>query len=158
MVRLADLSEFERNHLLERAGQAPRFDSDPWAAGPPLKRRRVALVSTAGLHRREDRPFDGGAGATEYRAIPGNARVADLVMSHVSVNFDRSGYRADTNVVFPLDRLRELASDGAIGSVADFHYSFMGAVWPPTRFEPAARELAGLLKRDGVDAAVLLPV
>lgn len=158
MVRLADLSDFERNHLLERAGQAPRFDSDPWAPGPPLNRRRVALVSTAGLHRREDRPFDGSAGATEYRVIPQHARVADLLMSHVSVNFDRSGYRADANVVFPLERLRELAGDGTIGAVADFHYSFMGAVWPPTRLEQTARELALLLKRDCVDAAVLLPV
>jgi D-proline reductase (dithiol) PrdB len=127
-------------------------------AGPPLRQRRVALISTAGLHGRGDRPFDGGAGATEYRVIPGDARTADLVMSHISVNFDRSGFRTDPNVVFPLDRLKELAAEEQIGSVADFHYSFMGAPWPPTRFEPKARELAPLLERDGVDAAVLLPV
>jgi len=60
--------------------------------------------------------------------------------------------------VLPLDRLKELAAQGVIGSVADFHYSFMGAPWPSTRFEPKARELAGLLKKDKVDAAVLLPV
>jgi D-proline reductase (dithiol) PrdB len=60
--------------------------------------------------------------------------------------------------VLPLDRLRELAAEGAIGSVADVHYSFMGAPWPSTRFEPKARELAALLARDRVDAAVLIPV
>jgi D-proline reductase (dithiol) PrdB len=54
--------------------------------------------------------------------------------------------------------LRELAAEGVIGSVADFHYSFMGAPFPPTRFEAKAREIAGLLRRDGVDAAVLMPV
>jgi len=53
--------------------------------------------------------------------------------------------------------LREVA-ERAIGSVADFHYSFMGAPWPSTRFEPKARELASLLARDRVDAAVLIPV
>ena len=40
--------------------------------------------------------------------IPGDASAADLVMSHASVNFDRSGFQSDWNVVFPLDRLRDL--------------------------------------------------
>jgi D-proline reductase (dithiol) PrdB len=158
MARLKDLPEWEREHLLHLRNEAPRFDGTPWKDGPPLRQRRVALISTAGLHRRGDRPFTGGAGATEYRVIPADATAADLVMSHISVNFDRSGFRQDLNVVLPLDRLRELAAEGAIGSVADFHYSFMGAPWPSTRFEPKARELAGLLARDRVDAAVLIPV
>jgi D-proline reductase (dithiol) PrdB len=158
MARLTDLPEWEREHLLHLSKDAPRFGSQPWAGGPPLAQRRVALVSTAGLHRRGDRPFDGAAGATEYRVIPADTSGADLIMSHVSVNFDRSGFRADPNVVLPLDRLRELAADGTIGSIADYHYSFMGAPWPSTRFEPRARELATLLKRDRVDAVVLLPV
>lgn len=158
MARLADLPEWDREHLLALRDKAPRFEHQPAVAGPPTSRRRVALISTAGLHRREDRPFAAGAGATEYRVIPGDTPAGDLVMSHVSVNFDRSGFRRDLNVVFPIDRLRELAEVGEIGSVAAFHYSFMGATFPPTRFEPKARELAGLLHRDGVDAAVLLPV
>jgi D-proline reductase (dithiol) PrdB len=54
----------------------------------------------------------------------------------------------------PLDRLRELAADGVIGSVAQTHYSFMGAA-DPVRMELHARELSGHLKRDKV-AAVLL--
>jgi D-proline reductase (dithiol) PrdB len=44
-----------------------------------------------------------------------------------------------------------------IGSVADTHYSFMGAA-EPDLIEPHARELAGRLKRDGVDSVVLAPV
>ena len=51
-------------------------------------------------------------------------------MSHISTNFDRTGFQQDINVVFPVDRLRELAARGTIGSVADFHYSFMGATAP----------------------------
>lgn len=158
MARLAELPEWEREHLLHLRDSAPRFAVKHWVGGPALSRRRVALVSTAGLHRRDDRPFGGGVSATEYRVIPSDADSADLVMSHISVNFDRSGFRRDPNLVFPLDRLKELADDGTIGSVADFHYSFMGAPFPPTQFEPRARELAGLLKRDKVDAAVLIPV
>ena len=158
MARLSDLPEWGRDHLLHLRYQAPRLAGRPWVKGPPLNQRRVALVSTAGLHRRDDRPFGGGASATEYRVIPSDTPSASLVMGHISVNFDRSGFRQDPNLVFPLDRLQELAADGTIGSVADYHYSFMGAPFPPTQFEPKARELVGLLARDHVDAAILIPV
>ena len=72
-------------------------------------------------------------------------------------NFDRTGFQQDWNVVFPLDRLRELAEAGIIGSLADFHYSFMGAT-DPRRMEPSGRRLASLLKDDHVDSALLVPV
>lgn len=78
-------------------------------------------------------------------------------MSHVSSNFDRVGFRQDWNVVFPLDRLREFAAAGLIGSLADSHYSFMGAT-DPAAMESSARKLAGRLARAGVDAALLVPV
>ena len=78
-------------------------------------------------------------------------------MSHVSTNFDRSGFQQDLNVVFPLDRLKELAVQGLISSAAAFHYSFMGAV-DPKEFESSTRKLAALLKKDGVNALLLVPV
>jgi hypothetical protein len=76
---------------------------------------------------------------------------------HISINFDRTGFQEDWNVVFPLDRLNDLAAEGAVGSVADRHYSFMGAT-DPVQMEPYARELAGRLKEDAVSAAILPPV
>jgi D-proline reductase (dithiol) PrdB len=78
-------------------------------------------------------------------------------MSHQSVNFDRTGYQEDHNVAFPIDRLNELAHRGVIGSVARHHYSFMGAT-QIRALEGKARELAGLLKADSVDAVLLTPV
>jgi D-proline reductase (dithiol) PrdB len=110
------------------------------------------------LHLRSDSPFGAGGAPTDYRVIPGDVASSDLVMSHLSVNFDRSGFQEDWNVVFPLGSLRSLAEEGVIGSVAAFHYSFMGAVSPVTRYEPRARELAALLKNDHVDAVLLSPV
>ncbi|MEK7353230.1 MAG: glycine/sarcosine/betaine reductase selenoprotein B family protein [Chloroflexota bacterium] len=154
MVRLEKLSEEERKHLEE--AKCPTFDTQPWVTGPPLSQRRVALVSAAGIHRRNDRPFT-RATDTYYRVIPGNVKGSELVMTHLSINFDRSGFQQDWNVIFPVDRLRELAEDGVIGSVADFHYSFMGA-HEPMDMEKQAREVAGLLKKDKVDAVLLLPV
>jgi D-proline reductase (dithiol) PrdB len=79
-------------------------------------------------------------------------------MTHSSVNFDRTGFQQDTNVVFPIDRLREMETAGEIGSVARFHYSVMGAGWLPHEIEPTAKELAGLLKEDAVNAVLLSPV
>ena len=78
-------------------------------------------------------------------------------MSHISINYDRTGFQEDWNIVFPLDRLNELAAEGEIGSVAATHYSFMGAT-DPVQMEPYARELAGRLKQDKVDAVILSPV
>lgn len=156
MVRLADLPEWERKHMVDKIPALPDFGLSPWAAGGPLSTRRVALVTTAGIHRRGDRPFS-AQGRDDYRVIPSDAAAADLVMSQYSVNFDRTGFQQDLNVVFPVDRLRELAEEGVIGSVASFHYSFMGAS-DPAGMEAEARHVAGLLKDDGVTAALLLPI
>ena len=121
-----------------------------------MNMRRVAIVSTAGLHLRADRPFTFEPG-DNYRIIPADTAANDLIMSHVSTNFDRSGFQQDWNIVFPLDRLHELCEGGHIGSIARFHYSFMGAM-DPAGLEQSARNLAGLLKDDAVDAALLVPV
>ena len=153
MVRLADLSEPER--ILYTALDCPTFETQPWVEGPPLAERRVAVISTAGLQRRGDRPF--AFGAVDYRIVPATIEARDLAMCHPSTNYDRSGFQQDVNVVFPVDRLRELAADGVIGSVADYHYSFMGAS-SPDQLEAAVRDLAGPLKEDRVDAVLLVPV
>ena len=112
-------------------------------------------MTSAGLVRRGEDTF--APGDADYRVLPGDVRGADLLMSHVSVNYDRAGFVEDANVVFPVDRLRELAEAGVIGSVADHHYSFMGAT-DPTRMAAPAAEVAGHLKADRVDAVLLTPV
>ena len=153
MARLEDIPEFLRHHIVKLDCATPA--GKPWVGGPPLRERRVALISTAGLQVRGDRPFD--VGDDDYRIIPGDVDPADLIISHISTNFDRTGFQQDYNVMFPLARLRELAADGLVGSVAAHHYSFMGATTPET-MAPTARHLAGLLKQDRLDAALLVPV
>src|SRR5688572_20509906 len=109
MVRLADLPEWDRKSKLAKAKELTGFDARPWVEPPPLARSRIAIVTTAGLHRKGDRPF--GQNATDYRIIPGATPASDLVISHQSVNFDRTGFQEDHNIVFPIDRLNELARD-----------------------------------------------
>ncbi len=153
MTRLSDLPPAQAKRLAEL--ECPVFETRPWVAGPPLAQRRVAIVSSAGLVLRGETPFRGRD--PDYRVIPDDIKAADLLISHISVNFDRTGFQEDPNVVFPRDRLHELAADGVIGSVAATHYSFMGAA-EPLQMQPHARELAGRLKRDRVDAVILSPV
>ena len=154
MARLTDFSEASGSTTWTRSGTCPtsarrrscpvrRCVNAAWRSS----RRRACTCAATG------RSISGPA---DYRVIPGDTPAADLLMSHVSVNFDRSGFQEDINVVFPIDRLRELKADGVIGSVSDFHYSFMGAA-PIRALEPKARELAALLKKDRVDAVLLDP-
>ena len=153
MVRLKDIPAGEREMLMNL--EMPHFDSTPFVKGKPLSEQRVAILSTAALQTRSDPVFSWRD--TSYRVIPSQTKPNDIIMSHVSVNFDRSGFQQDYNVCFPLDRLRELADGGVIGSVADYHYTILGAN-DPERLEDTARRLAGLMQRDAVDTALLVPV
>ena len=54
MARLSDLPEWERQHHLDKINELPDFGDTPFVAGPPLKQRRVAIITTAGLHVRSD--------------------------------------------------------------------------------------------------------
>jgi len=132
----------------------PEFDIQPWVEGSAIHQRRVALVSTAGLMHRDDKPFS--LGAVDYRIIDTESD-QDILMSHVSPNFDRSGFAQDYNIALPLDRLKEMAARGEIGSVARYHYSFMGAT-EPEKMEPAARLLAKNFIGDKVDLVLLVPI
>ena len=152
MARLEDLHP-DLVELL-REYEYPDIDTGAFRTGPPIAERRVALITSAGLRRRDDRPF--GASAADYRVIPFERR-NEIVQDHISASHDRTGFHQDLNVVFPLDRLAELADVGEVASAAEFHYSFMGAT-DPVHMEPAARRLAATLRADRVDAAVLCPV
>lgn len=152
MVRLVDLDPDMRQFLEDY--ECPDIDTNAWQSGPPLVERRVSLISSAGLRRRGDNPFS--VDANDYRIIPVEKR-NELVQDHVSASHDRTGYLEDLNTILPLERLAELAVAGEIGSIADYHYSFMGATGP-TAMRPAVKRLAGVLKGDGVDAVVFCPV
>jgi D-proline reductase (dithiol) PrdB len=153
MVHISKLPPASQTSLANL--ETPRFTDRPFVAGPALNSRRIAVVSSAGLVRRGERPFVHGD--TDFRVIPADTRAGDILMSHASVNFDRTAFQRDLNVVLPLDRLRTMAETGAIGSVAANHYSFMGAT-DPCGMQEHARTVAERLKDDRVDGALLTPV
>lgn len=153
MARIEDIPEPTRSHVV--ALDCPRFDAEPWVRPPPLEQARIAILTSAALHTRDDPPFS--AGSAEVRLLADALDPAALVMSHVSINFDRTGFQRDLNVVYPIDRLRELAARGALGGVAPNHFSLMGSTDPRAMAE-AADQVAGQARRDRTDAVLLVPV
>lgn len=134
-------------------------DTIPWAPlRVPLSQARIALVTTGGVHRRSDTPFNVSAavGDPSYRLIPAETDPAELMVTHIF--YDHQDADADIGVMFPLAELQQLAAAGEIGAVAPRHFGFNGAIMdlaPLTQgWAPA---VASALKADAVDAVVLTP-
>ena len=155
MPRLDRLSQIARNNLLTFPARVN--DAAPFVRpAKPLSACRLALVTTAGLHRRGDRPF--GPGEQTYRVIPSATPTADVIQSHTSLGFDRAAIMRDINITFPIDRVRELVGRGEIGGLAENLYSFMGALREAGRIESeTGPEAARRLRDEGVDVAFLTP-
>jgi D-proline reductase (dithiol) PrdB len=155
MPRLDTLPATVRNKLLLKPVEINH--ETPWTPlARPLDQARVALVTTAGVHLRDDRPFVGRD--PSYRCLPSSTRQADILQSHTSLGFDRLASMQDINVVFPVDRIREMASAGEIGSLAPVFYSFMGAQPDVSAImERTSWEVADLLKQSAVDIVVITP-
>lgn len=133
----------------------------PWTPlQKPLRESKIAIVTSSGLIRKSDKPFDlsNPEGDTSYRVIPSDTNPRELTFSHTSTNWDRSGFAMDVNVIFPVDRLREFVDEGVIGSLADKYFAFMGAIF---NVEPlikhSAPDVGRQLKDAEVDIALMVP-
>lgn len=151
MVRITEMPAVARASISRL--EMPEFDDPAWVRPVPAQERRVSIVSSAAVSRRGDKPFSWLA--RDYRVIGRDDR--DLVMTHVSIEYDRTAWQQDLNTILPLDRLAEMAADGEIGSLAGEHYSFMGAA-DPRDMEPSARAAAARMKRENVNTVFLIPV
>ena len=125
----------------------------------PLRACRLALITTGGVHLREQPPFDMAdpRGDPSYRAIPTDTSYARLTITHDY--YDHRDAERDLNILFPLELFRDLARGGHIGSLATC-YSFMGHIEPPhveTLLRVSAPEVASVLKQEQVDAVLLTP-
>lgn len=153
MPRLKDLNAETQERLLTLA--CPSYDTRPWRTGPPLAERTIGIASSAALHRRSEPPFL--FGSPEWRELPASLPASEIVMSQVSINFDRSGYQRDLNVVYPIDRMREAVAQGRVGAVADTNVSVMGAS-NPADMQDSASAITAHFKRQRVDTVFLVPV
>ena len=160
MPRLETLVEVQRNML--QMYPCMEHDDTPWTPmRKPLGESRVALVTSAGLHLRSDRPFISdtrGKGDASYRVLPRCTPASEIIQSHTSIGFDHTGIYRDINVTYPIDRLEELREQGVIGSLADNYYSFMGAIRDATELATeTAPEAARRMLDEGVEVVFLTP-
>src|SRR5262249_23375927 len=126
----------------------------PWAPlRTPVSESTVALVSTGGVHLHSDRPFNLNGDPT-FRVIPKAALQKDLAISHQA--YDTTDALQDINLVFPIERLRELEAQRVIGRLAEDHYGF-GLMGSAKRLMPSIREVARRISQSGVDLALLVP-
>lgn len=153
MARIDDIPQPTRTNVLGLA--CAELPGSPWVQPKPLAVSRVAILTSAALHRRSEMPFP--PGTAEFRELPAALAPSDILMSHVSINFDRTGFQRDINVAYPIERLHDLAATGTIGGVAATHYSVMGSTDPQT-MTATADAVTGRLKQEQVDAVLLCPV
>jgi len=153
MARPEDIPQPTRDAVLNLS--CPVFDTTPFVSGPKLAQRRLAILSSAALVRRGDQPFAFGSG--ECRFLSADLPAGELLLSHVSINFDRAGWQRDINVVYPIDRLREMAAAGEIGGLGQTHYTVMGST-DPVAMEQAVNQIEGQLRQERIDSVLLTPV
>ena len=124
----------------------------------PLHGMRVMVASSGGVHTVDQPPFDleSHAGDDTVRWIAGDTDPRDLLFA--DDHYDHGDADADPNCMFPLERLRELADEGIIGSVASHHLGFMGFIPDPRRWvDRVVPDVVERLQQDGVDAVILGP-
>ncbi len=146
------------------------FASYPWfqTEGDPFTRltkpaseTRFALITTGGYSiAGEQEPMkpipNFGGDAPQIREIPIDVDPSKLEINHPG--YDHRFAKEDINVNLPLDRLREMAAAGEIGSLSNTTHVFMGLV---VDVAPMLREtissLVEKLRADDVEAVLLVP-
>lgn len=131
----------------------------PPVIAPVTKNReqcRVALITTGGIHLKNQEAFTPQKGDHTFRLIPRHTPRSDLTVTHG--HYDETDVRADVNCLLPMDRLEELVEEGFVASSASSHISFMGYI-PDVGplVKETAPEAARILLADGVDIAILTP-
>ncbi|MGC4119482.1 MAG: glycine/sarcosine/betaine reductase selenoprotein B family protein [Myxococcales bacterium] len=129
----------------------------------PLRECRVALVSSAGIARRDQPAFDQEGerrnpwwGDPSLRVLPLGTTERDVRLYHLHIDV-RHGEQ-DLDCVLPLRRLEEAAQAGLVGSVAPSHYSFMGYLLDLRQFlADSVPRMIARMKSEEVDAALLVP-
>lgn len=122
-----------------------------------LSRATVAIVTAAGVHRKDQEPFNiaDELGDLTFRIIGQESQASDLMVTHH--HYDHADADRDINVVFPIAALRQLVSEGFIGGEAREHIGYMGYTMQLKRmYEETAPDIAGEIdKKSRADAVIL---
>ena len=121
-----------------------------------LNEARLSFVSTAGVQPRGTLPFDTvhPVGDYTFRRVPSDSKPADLEIHQLK--YPTAGALRDLNVIFPIERLQELAHEGIVGELTDSFFSFIGYNMDAERLERTlAEEIAEAVVAEEADAVLL---
>ncbi len=124
----------------------------------PLSASRLTFVSTAGVQPAGTLPFDTAhpVGDYTFRRVPSASSPADLEIHQLK--YPTHGAARDLNVIFPIERLQELAAEGIVGGLSANFFSFIGYNMDPERLERTlAEDIAEQVAAEGTDVALLSP-
>lgn len=124
----------------------------------PLNQSRLTFVSTSGTQTKNSLPFDTAhpVGDYTFRRVPSNSKPSDLEIHQLK--YPTVGADKDLNVIYPIERLQELAKEKYIGELATNFFSFIGYNMDAGRLERTlAEELAEAVAAEKADVALLAP-
>jgi D-proline reductase (dithiol) PrdB len=135
-----------------------KFDSSPWASfEKSLDEACVALLSSAGIFRDDQDPFDPWAvNDLSFRQIPVDTPLERLRLHHNY--FDHRDAVKDLNCVFPIQRLKEFENEGYIGRLAPEAITLgMGRLYKRTALQnETVPKIVQVLEGQGADAVLLV--
>ena len=124
----------------------------------PLSESRLTFVSTAGVQPKNTMPFDTvhPVGDYSFRCVPSDSKTSDLEIHQLK--YPTFGANRDLNVIFPIERLRELVAEKLIGSLTTNFFSFIGYNMDAERLENTlAEDIAEAVKAENAEVALLAP-
>ncbi len=124
----------------------------------PLSEARLCFVSTSGVQPRGSLPFDTvhPVGDYTFRRVPSGSKPVDLEIHQLK--YPTVGAKRDLNVIFPIERLRDLVADGFIGGLTENFYSFIGYNMDAERLERTlAEDIASAVEAEKPDVVLLAP-
>lgn len=122
-----------------------------------LAKSTIALVTAGGVHLKDQEPFNiaDELGDLGYRIIPEDVDSSQLMVTHH--HYDHADADKDINVVFPIDVLRDLQTEGFIKGVARKHVGYMGYTMQlKAMYEGTSREIANEIDKGSRADAVIL--
>lgn len=126
--------------------------------GKPLAECRLGFVSTSGVQLQGSLPFDvvHPIGDYTFRRVPSSTQPEDLEIHQIK--YPTSGANQDVNVVYPIQRLQEIASRGVVGGLTENFYSFIGYNMDPHHLQATlAEDLADAFEEEGADIVLAAP-
>ncbi len=124
----------------------------------PLTDARLTFVSTAGVQPKNTLPFDTAhpVGDYTFRRVPSRSKPEELEIHQLK--YPTVGAERDLNVIFPIERLQELAADKIIGGLTTDFFSFIGYNMDAERLEKTlAEDIADAVEAEKPDVVLLAP-